>query len=56
MPKSVFNSCFQLEFEGKKYNVMCGYKTYLTNIYGDYMKLPPKENQVPKHDFRAYWR
>ena len=30
---------------------------YLRNEFGDYMKLPPKEQQIPKHDFEAiYWK
>ena len=27
-----------------------GYDTYLKMAFGDYMKLPPKDKQVPKHE------
>ena len=33
-------------FCGKKYNVFHDVDRYLTQIYGDYMKLPPKEERV----------
>ena len=29
-----------LNFEGREFPVPVGYKTYLTNLYGDYMKIP----------------
>ncbi len=56
MPKEVFESFVDLDFEGKKFKAMQGYETYLSNIYGDYMQLPPVEKQVAKHDFEVYWR
>ncbi len=33
------------DFEGLKFNIMNKPDVYLTNLYGDYMKLPPKEKQ-----------
>lgn len=36
----------KVEFEGKNYNAPGCYRQYLTQIYGDYMKLPPKEKQI----------
>jgi len=56
MPKSVFDKFVELDFEGKKFKAMQGYEIYLKNLYGDYMKLPPLEKQVAKHDFKVYWR
>lgn len=56
MPKSVFDSFIDVDFEGRKFKALAGWKTYLTNLYGDFMQLPPKEKQVAKHDFKAYWR
>jgi lipopolysaccharide cholinephosphotransferase len=44
-----------IEFEGKIYKTMIGYKEYLTNSYGDYMSLPPVE-QREIHHFKAFWR
>lgn len=41
-------------FEGRQYKIMVGYDEYLTNLYGNYMQLPPKEQQILKHDFVAY--
>ena len=35
----------KIEFEGKKYSAPNCYKDILINIYGDYMKLPPKEER-----------
>lgn len=43
-------------FEGKMYKIIVGYDEYLRNLYGDYMKLPPKEKQVLKHDCIAYFK
>lgn len=39
------------EFWGSK-----GYDEYLTNLYGDYMKLPPMDRRETHHDFEAYWK
>ena len=36
----------ELEFCGKKYPAPKNYDKVLTTIYGDYMQLPPKEQQV----------
>ena len=44
-----------VEFEGKRYKTMLGYKEYLTRTYGDYMQLPPVEKRVSTHVFHAYW-
>lgn len=35
----------KLDFEGEKFYAPACYKRYLRGIYGDYMKLPPKEKR-----------
>ena len=52
--KRIFESFVLLEFEKKKYPAPVGYDEWLTNFYGDYMKLPPKEKRVSHHEFEAY--
>ncbi|MBO4265010.1 MAG: LicD family protein [Clostridia bacterium] len=47
--KDCFDDTEELEFEGKFYKCPGKYAEYLEMIYGDYMKLPPKEKQVKKH-------
>lgn len=44
------------DFEDRKFWVMKGYDDCLKSLYGDYMKLPPKEKQVNHHLFEAYWK
>lgn len=44
LPQASFN------FEGLQVPGFANYDIYLTNLYGDYMKLPPKEKQVPHCD------
>lgn len=51
---SCFASTVELEFEGRKYSAPVGYKQYLTQMYGDYMKLPPIEERVAPHDVEIY--
>lgn len=36
----------EMGFENKKYNVPRNYKKVLEQVYGDYMKLPPKDKQI----------
>ena len=56
MPKSVFDSYDDIPFEDRVFKVAHGYRTYLSNIYGDYMQLPPPDARKRKHDSQAYWR
>lgn len=56
MPKSIFDEYILLDFEDRKFSAVKAYDTYLSNLFGDYMQLPPKEKQVSRHDFEAYWR
>lgn len=55
--KHVLDETILVPFEDKKFYIMKGYDEALREKYGDYMKLPPKEQQVGGHDFNIYyWR
>ena len=55
-PKRVFYPPIKHLFEDKEFNVPGNFDEYLKLEYGDYMKLPPTEKQIPHHDFFAYWK
>ncbi|MCM1320692.1 MAG: LicD family protein [Bacteroides sp.] len=55
MPVSVLSDFSELQFEGKMYKVIKNYDLYLSNLYGDYMKLPPENQRQMKHGFSAYY-
>ena len=54
-PKEIFEGQIMLPFEGKRYPCPQNYPSYLTGLYGEYMKLPPLENRI-KHSFEAYYK
>ena len=54
--KEIFNGYTLIEFEGHKFRAPLDYKTYLTDKYGDYMKLPPESERVTHHNYKAYWK
>lgn len=54
MPVEVFEKAISCTFEGAEKCIPVGYDTFLTNIYGDYMKLPPVDQQVSHHHFAAF--
>ena len=43
------NGYIEAEFEKKKFFIVKEYDKLLTHIYGDYMKLPPKEKRKGHH-------
>lgn len=47
--KSIMDDYVLLDFEGRKYSAIHGYDSYLTELYGDYMTLPPKSERIPIH-------
>lgn len=49
-PKEIFASATYKEFEGYQMPIPVGYDMYLKMAFGDYMQLPPKEAQIPKHE------
>lgn len=53
VPKDEFEKKVNVLFEGREFPAMSCYKKYLSGIYGDYMKLPPKEKRKT-HDMVAY--
>lgn len=52
--KRVFSDYTEVTFEGKIYKAPIGFDAYLRELYGDYMKLPPKENRISNHSFEAF--
>lgn len=48
--KEWFIDNLYIDFEDTKLPIPIGYDGYLKTAFGDYMKLPPKEKQVPHHD------
>lgn len=49
-PLEAFKRAVYLPFEGLTMPVPMGYDTYLTMAFGDYMQLPPEDEQRPKHE------
>ena len=54
--KQVFENPVKHKFETGEFWLPGSYKEYLTLEYGDFMKLPPIEKQVKKHDFTVCWK
>lgn len=54
MPIEVFRGSVPVTFEGETFPAPIGYDTYLKNLYGDYMQLPPEDKRVSLHNMEAY--
>lgn len=54
---SAYAQTVSVEFEGSEYPAPIGFRTYLKKLYGnDYMHLPPIENRITHHSYKAYWK
>ena len=49
-PRAAFETAIRVPFEDFMMPVPAGYDTYLKMAFGDYMKLPPEHERVPRHD------
>lgn len=47
--KSDFYDQIEGEFEGKQFPIPQNYNEILINLFGDYMKLPPRKDRFPHH-------
>lgn len=56
MPKVIFGKGKRCLFEDRDYIIPDNYDSWLTGVYGDYMKLPPVEERISHHFFSAYWK
>ncbi|MFJ8512849.1 LicD family protein [Lysinibacillus xylanilyticus] len=56
MQKEEYLNLIDVEFCGNVFKCSANYHETLTNIYGDYMQLPPKNEQVSNHDYKLYWK
>lgn len=54
--RNMYEEYIDVEFEGNMFRSLKDYDKYLSHVYGDYMKLPPKEKQVTHHVFEAWWK
>ncbi len=52
--------CFEgyewCNFEGHRFKMPKGYHEIMTNLYGDYMQLPPESERVMPHFTDSYWK
>lgn len=51
-----YSDTVKVMFEQHQYNAPRDYDKVLSHLYGDYMKLPPKEKQVSHHFYKLYWK
>lgn len=51
--KEIIDDYTEIGFEGMKLLTVSGYDSYLHDLYGDYMKLPPVSERVNKHEISS---
>jgi lipopolysaccharide cholinephosphotransferase len=56
MNADVFKKYILVPFEKYHFYAIADYDAYLKKHYGDYMQLPPKEQQKSEHNFKVYWK
>ncbi len=56
MRKQDMQPAVLVDFEGEKFYAMANYDEYLTNLYGNYMELPPEDKRVSRHEIEFYWK
>lgn len=54
--RTLFDNLTYQVFEDRKFMAFTDYDGYLSNGFGDWRKLPPKEKQVSHHAFKAWWK
>lgn len=54
--KSLFDELIDIPFEGHTYKGFKDYDEFLSDVFGDYMILPPIEKRISYHTFNAYWK
>lgn len=52
--KDTIEECCTAMFEGYEFSIPCGYDKMLKAWYGDYMQLPPENQQIAHHYYTAY--
>ena len=53
-PKEWFDELIDHSYGKYSFKIPVQYDLVLKHIYGDYMKLPPKEDQVGHHFYKVY--
>ncbi|MGO3115448.1 LicD family protein, partial [Enterococcus pseudoavium] len=46
----------EIDFEGYKIKAIKNADSFLKKYYGNYMTLPPTEDQISNHLYDFYWR
>lgn len=55
--KEMFEKITDVKFENRDIKIIKDYDKYLMDLFGNYMKLPPVEEQVSNHNFdRLEWK
>lgn len=55
-PEKWFEKEIELQFENLSVKAFNGYDLYLTQLYGDYMTLPPEDKRVTPHHTIVYFK
>lgn len=53
--KDIFDKYIRVPFEDIEVSVISSYDHYLKTLYGNYMRFPPKKQQMPRHSANIFW-
>lgn len=54
--KDKFYTRVRMKFRDSELYIPSNYDEYLKSLFGNYLELPPLDEQVPHHSFVAFWR